>query len=71
MYVFCSTCECDFSCARGGKGDCIQHVKSRSHLDSKFFTLVFVLGTVVVPSLVFVLATVVVPSLVFVLGTVG
>ena len=39
MYVFCSTCEYDFSCARGGKGDCIQHVKSRSHLDSKFFTI--------------------------------
>jgi hypothetical protein len=33
MYVFCSTCECDFSCPHGGKGDCIQHVKSKSNLD--------------------------------------
>ena len=33
MYVFCSTCERDFSCPHGGKGDCIHHVKSKSNLD--------------------------------------
>ena len=32
-YVFCSTCERDFSCARDGKGDCRRHDKSKSDLN--------------------------------------
>ena len=32
MYVFLSTCERDFSCARCGKDEWRRHVKSKSHL---------------------------------------
>jgi hypothetical protein len=30
-FVHCSTCKMDFSCAHGGRHDCLRHVESQNH----------------------------------------